>query len=154
MRVVRTVVGRPGRRGLRASGRLRVAGCAALIAALAGCAPSLQHEHVDLQTLTREQMAPSHFRTAYEAVEALRSNWFNVRTNTVVGLSGGNVMVYMDNVRLGGIEELQTIPIGAVTYIRHFDAVEATTRWGLDHTQGVIYVSTHPLGSAAGPPGS
>lgn len=33
--------------------------------------------------------------------------------------------------------------------IRHYDAVQATQKWGINHTQGVIYVSTHPEG--AGP---
>ncbi len=125
---------------------------AVLIIAAAGCAPALQREHVDLETLTQEQLAPNHFHTAFEAVAALRSNWFNVRPQSLLGLPE-NVTVYLDNIRLGNIDELQNIPINSVSYIRHFDAVEATTRWGLDHTQGVIYVSTHPLGSAAGPSG-
>ncbi len=129
----------------------------ALMLVLGGCAPTLQaggggREHVDLSTLTREQMAPNHFHTAYEAVQALRGNWFNVRPHSLLGLPE-DVAVYLDNIRLGGVAELQNIPLSTVEYIRHFDATEATTRWGLDHTQGVIYVSTHPFGSAAGPSG-
>ncbi len=148
MRAVRTVVaGRGQGRAIR-----RIAGAGALLlVALAGCAPSLQpREHLDLNMLTSEQMAPNHFHTAYEAVQALRSNWFNVRPQS---LRAEDVTVYLDNVRLGGIAELRNIPMSTVVYIRHFDAPEATTRWGLDHMQGVIYVSTHPVGSAAGPSG-
>ncbi len=144
-----------------AGGRMRrravwtsLAAGAALLVSLGGCAPSLHRgERADMSTLTSDQMAPNHFHTAYEAVEAMRSNWFAPRTNTQVGLYGNNVLVYLDNIRLGGIAELQNIPIASVAYIRHFDGVEATTRWGFDHMQGVIYVSTHPLGSAAAPSG-
>ncbi len=135
-------------------GALWGAAAGALVLLLGACAPSLQHEHADLRTLTREQMAPSHFHSALEAVQALRGNWLVPPTNTVFSRYGSAVSVYLDNVRLGGPSELQGIPLNAVVYIRYFDAMEATTRWGLDHSEGVIYVSTHPLGSAAAPPGS
>lgn len=137
-----------------ARGALRAAAAGALMLLLGGCAPSLEHAHADLRTLTQAQMAPNHFHSPYEAVQALRGNWLNPPTNTVFSRYGSAVSVYLDNIRLGGPSELQGIPLNAVVYIRYFDALEATTRWGLDHSEGVIYVSTHPLGSAAAPPGS
>ncbi len=152
MRVVRAIGNRPGLRGAAARRVGAVAGTAFLLG-LAACAPSLQHEHADLETLTQAQMAPNHFHSAYEAVQALRGNWFNVRPHSLLG-SPEDVAVYLDNVRLGGLSELQNIPLTSVLYIRHYDSTEATTLWGIGHAQGVIYVSTHPLGSAAGPPGS
>ncbi len=139
----------------RAGEALRIGAAASALALVLGaCAPSLQHEHADLRTLTREQMAPNHFHSAYEAVQALRGNWLNPPANTVFGRYGNAVSVYLDNIRLGGPSELQGIPMNTVVYIRYFDAMEATTRWGLDHTEGVIYVSTHPVGSAVAPPGT
>lgn len=127
---------------------------ALVVAAVAGCAPSLQHAHVDRETLTRADLEVNHFHSPYEAVQALRNNWLQPPAATIAGGYGSAVSVYLDNVRLGGPSELQTIPINAVQYIRFFDAVEATQRWGVNHSQGVIYVSTHPRGSAARPPGS
>jgi len=135
-------VGR-GRGGIGRGGRRLLAG--ACLAALAGCAPSLQHEHVDPQTLTQAQFDGAHFHNAYEAVQALRSNWLNARPMSPNAWLEGGVQVYMDNVRLGGLSELQAIPMSTVVYIRHFDALQATERWGLNHTQGVIFVSTHPV---------
>jgi hypothetical protein len=52
------------------------------------------------------------------------------------------VQVYLDDARLGGVDELKRIPIHHVAYIRYFDGLAASARWGLDHGQGVIYVST------------
>ena len=78
-------------------------------------------------------------------MQALRSNWLNARPLSPYAALEGGVQVYMDNVRLGGLSELQAIPMSTVVYIRHFDALQATERWGLNHTQGVIFVSTHPV---------
>ncbi len=149
---MRTRVREQGARGLR---RIGFTAGAALIIAAAGCAPSLQHEHVDTQMLTREQIAPTHFHSVLEAVQALRGNWLApLNTTELGGPLGNNVAIYLDNVRLGDPSELQNIPLNAVAYIRYFDPLEATTRWGLEHPEGVIYVSTHPVGSAAAPPGN
>ncbi len=73
----------------RAGEALRIGAAASALALVLGaCAPSLQHEHADLRTLTREQMAPNHFHSAYEAVQALRGNWLNPPANTVFGRYG------------------------------------------------------------------
>jgi hypothetical protein len=48
-------------------------------------------------------------------------------------------------VRLGGVETLRTIVVRPVSYIRHYNGIDATARWGLDHGSGVIYVSTRPV---------
>jgi hypothetical protein len=58
--------------------------------------------------------------------------------------------VYLDGVRMGGIDQLRTIDVRPVTYIRFFDGIAATARWGLDHGAGAIYVSTHPLSEMVG----
>jgi hypothetical protein len=47
-------------------------------------------------------------------------------------------------------DALRAIDIRPVVYIRYFDRVAATARWGLDHGGGVIYVSTHPLSDMIG----
>jgi outer membrane cobalamin receptor len=52
------------------------------------------------------------------------------------------VLVYFDNVKLGGIETLRTIEPGAIAKIEHFDGPEATARWGVGHAGGVILIST------------
>jgi hypothetical protein len=94
--------------------------------------------------LTRSQI-DQRYNTVYEAVEALRSNWLNTR-----GADSFNnpsvVRVYLDNVSLGDKETLRTIAVSSISYVRWFDGVTATSRWGLNHGAGVIYVSTRPAG--------
>ena len=100
----------------------------------------------DRNVLTQAQLADHRFTTAYDAVEALRSNWLNTRGSDSFQ-TPSYVRVYLDNVSLGGKEALRSIAIGQVNYIKYFDGISASSRWGLDHGAGVIYVSTRPAGA-------
>lgn len=99
----------------------------------------------DRNLITQAMMGGHRFNTAYEAVESLRSNWLNTR-GTDSFQNPSYVRVYLDNVSLGDKETLRTIAIQNVVYIKYFDGISATARWGLDHGAGVIYVSTRPAG--------
>lgn len=105
---------------------------------------------LDRNLLVPEQFGNRGYNTAYEVIEAMRSNWLAER-GTDSFSSPAKVQVYFDGIRLGGVESLRTIDLRPVTYIRFFDGIAATARWGLDHGQGAIYVSTHPLSEMIGP---
>jgi hypothetical protein len=119
---------------------------AAVLITVTGCSsnrpPAGPRGERDL--LTYEQIAATNYTDAYQVVSALRSNWMNNRgTDTILG-SPTQVLVYLDDARYGGVEALRNIPVSAISYIRHYDGIAATARWGLDHGAGVIYVSTRP----------
>ncbi len=115
-----------------------------LLAACAPAKPQATRVPPDRSIITQEEILEHKFETVYDAIQALRPIWLQTRgTNTLQGTST-QVQVYLDNNHLGGIATLSTINLASVVYIRHYDGVEATARWGLDHGQGVIYVSTHP----------
>ncbi len=105
---------------------------------------------LDRTLLTSEQFANHGYNTAYDVVEAMRSNWLAER-GTDSFSSPTKVQVYFDGIKLGGVETLRTIDLRPVTYIRFFDGVTATARWGIGHGQGAIYVSTHPLSEMVAP---
>ncbi|HEY5218449.1 MAG TPA: hypothetical protein VIJ16_01510 [Gemmatimonadaceae bacterium] len=115
---------------------------AGLLVVGTGCQQSAgQAPGPSADVITREQIQARHFLTAYEAVSALHANWLLERgTNSLK--SPGLVQVYVDNNQLGGVDELQNIAVESIVYIRYYDAVAATARWGVGHTQGVIYIST------------
>lgn len=103
------------------------------------------------QVLTREQIANTHAINAYDAVQRLRSQWLQLRGSTQMPSQPGGtqfqenqVVVYMDNQKLGTVEQLRAIEIAAVQYIRYFPPAEASARWGFNHGGGAIYVSTRP----------
>ena len=93
--------------------------------------------------LVEEQIRDQSFTTTYDAVVSLRPNW--LRTRGVDSFRAPTqIQVYLDNMRMGGVNTLQQIPASAVYWIRWYDGIDASARWGLDHGQGVIYVSTTP----------
>jgi hypothetical protein len=95
----------------------------------------------DRNVITHEQMQEGHFRNVYDAVVALHSNWLLTK-GTDSHVAPGQVLVYFDNTRYGGVESLRGIATTSISYVRYYDAVAATARWGLDHGHGVIFVST------------
>ena len=52
------------------------------------------------------------------------------------------VVVYVDNARVGPIDQLKTIGKIDVKEIRYLSPRVATDRWGEGHPGGVIYVTT------------
>ena len=83
--------------------------------------------------------------TAYDIVSHLRPEFLRGR-----GRSSGRTtrpdlpIIYFDNVRLGGVGQLRTIPAQSVETIVFISAADATTRWGTGHTGGAIEVRTRP----------
>jgi hypothetical protein len=101
--------------------------------------------HSDREVLTQQQMMERSFQTAWDAVEAMRSNWLQVRGTDSFGINSNpsEIWVYMDNNKLGGIDALKAVTVSSIVYIRHYDGVAATARWGVGHSMGVIFISTH-----------
>lgn len=93
--------------------------------------------------ITREQIRHHNFRNAYDAVQALHPNWLDTKGVDSVR-NPSQVLVYSDNSRMGGINELRYLTSDGIAYIRYYSGTEASTRWGLDHGGGVIFVSSRP----------
>jgi hypothetical protein len=97
-------------------------------------------ERVDRNVITQAQIREAGFRTAYEAVEILKASWLKIRPD---GLSQQReVLVYLDDIRLGGIQSLKQVLSSEIVLIRYYDSQTAIMRWGVDHSQGVIMVVT------------
>jgi hypothetical protein len=122
-----------------------------LCALALGCAPQPAAGRIrpDRSILTEDQFADKGYNNVYEVVQALRSNWLNARGPDSFA-SPTVVQAYFDGNRIGGIETLRTMEVRSVVYIRYFDGISATARWGLGHGAGVVYVSTHPLDGTPG----
>jgi len=98
----------------------------------------------DRTVITREELDHSHYPNLYEAVAGLRRNWLQTRGADSFN-NPSQIRVYLDNALLGGTESLRNLDPTSVTYLKYFDGVAATTRWGTDHGAGVIFVSLRPL---------
>lgn len=122
------------------------------LAAGSGCASTEQasdREFVSRDVLTYQQIDEVRATNAYEAVERLKSHWLRSTTPTSpVSQQAGTipVMVYLDNQRMGYVDQLRRIEVAAIDYIRYFSPAEAAARWGFGNAGGAILVVTQPGG--------
>jgi len=94
--------------------------------------------------LTLEDIQRAQWSNAYDMIQSMRPRWLQARgPDTLLG-EQGEVQVYVDNTRLGGVATLRNLPIAGITSIQFFSPTEAAARWGLNHGQGAIYVSLRP----------
>lgn len=95
--------------------------------------------------------------TVYDLVYAVRRNWLNMRGTDVLtegpetfNLDGKEVTLYfdprlsafIDNTKLGSVEELKKISVAGIQGVRYFDGPQATYRWGAGNQHGAIEVLT------------
>jgi hypothetical protein len=94
----------------------------------------------DRETLRPEEWGNRNFYSAFDAIAALRPLWLNRRG------PDGEIQVYVDDNRLGGIDVLRTLRTTSISMIKHLDGIQAGARYGIGHEQGVILVSTRATG--------
>ena len=90
--------------------------------------------------ITTEEIREASQLNAYDLVRARRPYWLQKRGQNSFLLEG-DIIVYLNDVRLGGPAELRQISTDEISAIRRLSAAEATRRWGMDHTYGAIVVS-------------
>lgn len=113
----------------------------ALVAACSSTPAPANRPRFEASLITREQILQGQFTNAYDAVKLLRGSWLNtVRPESVRYPAA--IQVYLDGVRLGDVSSLSTVQTLPIQFIRYYNAQDATSRWGMDHGAGAIYVST------------
>jgi hypothetical protein len=122
-------------------------------------APAPAGQRAGRQPITADEISRAGLNgNVYDVVYTLRRNWLNLR-----GLNSGNegihnvmstadtlaaatgepqLVVYLDNMKLGTASELRRLPVVGVTSIRYYDPAEANYLWGMGHTHGAIQVVT------------
>lgn len=100
--------------------------------------------------ITTEEVRGSSATNAYELIQRLRPSFLRTR-GAMRGASNGttttfepvDVVVYLNDSRLGNSEQLRQIPLSDIHEIRYFSASDATTKWGTGHSAGAIQVITN-----------
>ncbi len=119
-----------------------------LVFGLAGCASAsgggggahAAAAVADGSVITRNDLDRFAWATAYDIVHRLHPQWLTARGQKVfsAGAAPPQVIVYLGNVRLGGIEELQRFTGAQLGSIQHLDAGRATFQFGSGHLSGAI----------------
>ena len=95
----------------------------------------ISHEEIQ----HRGQNAPS----AMDLIRRLRPRWLSPRgQNSFTSGRTSYPIVYIDEIRHGGLPTLHSIPTAEILRLEYFNTADATTRWGTGHTAGVINVVT------------
>ena len=96
--------------------------------------------------------------SVHDLVHALRKSWLNVqhtsvretptitpqsrREALVTPAGDATLLVYLDNIRVGELEELRSMNIAGVVEVRYYNPAQAMRRWGSGHEHGAIEVIT------------
>lgn len=125
---------------------LATAGCASSPSGSPGATqqssagPSRSHGARDM--ITQEELAGIDVQTALDAVRRLRPSFLQTHGGATASITQGpqDVVVYVDNTRMGGPSALAQIPITDVKEIQYLNGPDATQRYGTGHGSGAIIV--------------
>lgn len=106
-----------------------------------GTSTQMTRGSANVITFAEVENAPQDAATAYDIVSRLRPMMMRPRNQTA-GQRGDEfgVIVFVEDVRLGDVEQLRTVMRGTIYEIRYINATDATTRWGTGYSNGVILV--------------
>jgi TonB-dependent Receptor Plug Domain len=92
--------------------------------------------------ITSDELATVDAQNALQAIQRLRPSFLQTRGGASSSLSQGaqDVVVYVDQTRMGGPSTLAQIPITDVKEIQYLSASDATQRYGTGHSAGAIVV--------------
>ena len=118
-----------------------------LVAACATAHPSTAKTNPNVIT-TEEITQNSASSTAYDLIQRLRPNYLRTRgavhgnptADGINRLEAVDLVVYLNENRLGGTDELRHIATTEIREIRYYSASEATTKWGTGHSAGAIQI--------------
>jgi hypothetical protein len=117
----------------------------------AGCATtSTSTPSIDPDVITTDQIMRSKATNAYDLIATISPKMFTAHGAATTrgdqppteGRQALPVVVYVDNTRVGPIEDLKAIGKVDLREIRYLSPRVATDRWGEGHAGGVIYVTT------------
>lgn len=128
---------------------------AVVVAGLPGCASSPAASGATQQSassssrsrgardvITQEELAKVDVQNALDAVRRLRPSFLQTHGGMSSSITQGpqDVVVYVDNTRMGGPSTLAQIPITDVKEIQYLNGPDATQRYGTGHGSGAIIV--------------
>lgn len=99
--------------------------------------------------ITAEEIREVDALTAFDAVERLRPAFLRRGRVNVQEDTKSFPIVYLDDMKLGGIDELRRIRASQVARIEYLSAADATFRFGTGHTGGALLVTTVGSGDGA-----
>ncbi len=132
--------------------RIRVRTPLSLVCAAAmlwGCASTKagSGKRSDPNVITRDEIVATNANNLHDVVARLRPQWLKIPPTTSIGMNN-EIVVFQDNMQLGGPDALRQLSPELAYEIRWMDGVRASSALpGLmsgRHIEGAIIVSTKP----------
>ena len=92
--------------------------------------------------ITIDEIERRQWPNVYEMIRELRGGWLADRGRDTLLGQPTEIQVHLDDMRLGSVSQLHSLPVSGITYVRFFDGIEASGRWGTGYGKGAIYLST------------
>jgi hypothetical protein len=93
----------------------------------------------DRNLVTSDELRQGVASNLYEFLESTRPMWLRKRGQSSI-LNEGDIVVYLDDNRLGGPETLRSLSTMSMELLRFLDAAAAQQRFGVGHSHGAILV--------------
>jgi hypothetical protein len=97
----------------------------------------------DRNLITTEEIEALPVTNAWDLIDRLRPNWLRNQGPASIRSSAPTyALVYIDEVRSGGLETLYRVSSQIIREVRFINGRDATTKWGMNHGSGVILITT------------
>ncbi len=97
----------------------------------------------DLISAEEIEAADADAQSAFELVTRLRPLWLNKRDIGSMAMAAAEIQIYVNDVKSpGGPPALKAIPRATIKEIRHLRGTDASQRFGTNHENGAILVTT------------
>ena len=97
----------------------------------------------DNSVLTADELWNATETNLFDLIRARRPMWMRSQKPTTIRADGDpGMIVYLDNVRLGGLEMLRQFAPNSVMAVRYFSPSAAQARFGPGHLNGAIQLSS------------
>jgi hypothetical protein len=123
-----------------------MSGTLALLLASAACAPSTQNAPVTTSSnralITESEIPTTGTETAFELIQRIRPEYLRVKpAQGALGANGNNApapVLIVNGQRVGGLEDLRSIPASSLLTVRYHTIEEAKRRFGMQYGGGAI----------------
>jgi hypothetical protein len=97
----------------------------------------------DANVITAPELGRSEAQNAYDAIHRIRPEMLRTRDRgTIVYFKARQPLVAVDNILVGGVEVLRTLPTDKVARIEYVNSWVAAKRYGPGFGNGVMLVET------------
>ena len=105
--------------------------------------PNQGGRQTDPSILTADELWNTSESNLYDFIRAKRPMWLRAQKPTTIRRDAeGGTVVYLDNIRLGGLEMLRQFAPNSVMAVRYFSPSAAQARFGTGHLNGAIQMSS------------